>query len=916
VTPEPGQTLAHYRLVEKIGEGGMGVVWKAVDTTLDREVAIKILPEDFARDTERLGRFQREAKILASLNHPNIAAVYGFHEESGVRFLAMEMAAGEDLAERIEGGPVAVDEALAIAGQIASALETAHESGVIHRDLKPANVRVTPEGKVKVLDFGLAKGFEVASGSGDPSLSPTLTSTGTAAGVILGTAAYMSPEQARGRVVDKRTDIWAFGVVLFEMLAGQPLFKGETISDSIASVLKTDPEWTRLPPETPAGVRRVLRRCLAKDPAMRLRDIGDARIELGERGEEPGAPGPAAALADHATAPRRNPALLWGFAGILAGAVLGALVWRALGFGVGIAPPSPLTRLSILVPEEAPISTRVSRPVAISPDGRRVIYVGTEDGSHRLFLRDLGKTDPEPIPGTENGLDPFFSPDGGSIGFIDQERYSLMRTTLGSMAPSVLREEPTLVGATWGEDGYVYYVPYSSEGSGQWGIQRIPSGGGEPEVITTIAEGGGEMHVWPELLPGGHGLIFSSVSDFNFEQSRVRVRNLETNEERTLVENGVYARYIRGGHLVYLQGKTLLAARFDLDRLELTGPPAPVLSGVLTNPDSGSVGFSISLNGTLAYVPDTGAAGRSAVWRVSPSGDLERMEFETGDWLNLRVSPSGDRVAASLQSGPGQYDIWVQDLRRGTLDRLTDDSNSSWPAWSSDGRSLFITVIEDTQTSHVARVPTDGTAPSTVLLTSSLFPSVTDASPDGRFVVIQEQEAAVKGNSDLYLLPLEEGAERRPLVVSDAAETWGRISPDGRYLAYASDQLGRSEVFVRTFPEGKEAWRISSGGGASPVWSRDGRSLSYLNGNEIKTVPVTLSPEFSAGEPRSVVTLEGAPLNISIGLNTASPDALPDGSLILIRPESGAGGPTRIDVVLNWFEQFRESSPRAAPPQR
>jgi serine/threonine-protein kinase len=576
----PGTTLLHYRIVEKLGEGGMGIVWRATDTNLDREVAIKVLPEALAADVQRLQRFEREAKLLASLNHANIAAVYGLHEQDGMRFIAMELVPGEDLSVILGRGAVPIESAIEIAQQVADALEVAHEQGVVHRDLKPANVLITPEGKAKVLDFGLAKAFESdpASSNTSPAMSPTLTSAGTVAGMILGTAAYMAPEQARGHVVDKRADIWAFGCVLYEMLTGKMAFPGETISDTLAAVLKLEPDWDALPEETSAAARRLLTRCLEKDARKRLRDIGEARIRIerslsGEAVELPpdlmAPPGEAAVLPK----PSKLPWL------VATGALVLALAGWVFPGLLHEDEPLPVMRFKINLAEELNVTSGSS--IVLSPDGTRLAYVVGKPP--RIHLRMIGEFEGNPLNGTENAEQPFFSPDGQWIGFFSGT--DMKKVSIFGGATMKLADVQSHRGGTWSEDGTIVYTPSVTSG-----LMRVSEAGGEPEVLTDpTQEDGIRSHRWPHLLPGRGAVLFTvQPADASFDEARIEVLDLTTMQRSVVIQGGgAFARYANSGHVTYIREGTLFAVPFDLDTLSATGSPVPVVEQVSYDPRNG-----------------------------------------------------------------------------------------------------------------------------------------------------------------------------------------------------------------------------------------------------------------------------------------------------------------------------------------
>jgi serine/threonine-protein kinase len=599
-----GKKISHYSVTAKLGEGGMGEVYRATDTKLGRDVALKVLPEAFASDAERMARFEREAQVLASLNHPNIASIYGLEEADGIRCLVLELVEGPTLAERIEKGPLPLEEALPLARQISEALEAAHERGVIHRDLKPANVKVTPEGTVKVLDFGLAKAFQGEETEEDVAKSPTMTAMATQAGIILGTAAYMSPEQAKGKPVDKRADIWAFGIVLFETLTGKQVFKGETVSETLAAVMMKDIGWGLLPADTPPPIHRLLRRCLDKDPKRRLRDIGEARVALEGYLADPSTstvvlePGDIAATAATAAS---QPAWLrwlpWAAAGVLGFGLLFSLwgLWHAT---------RPIIRPAIRLPVEMTAEEQIAvgsgipggatTNFAVSADGTRIAYVLESGGSRQLYVRSLDQTEGTALSGTEGAYGPFFSPDGEWVAFFANN--TLKKVSVSGGAPLTLCDARNAKGGSWGPDDTIVFAPHVTVG-----LSRVPAAGGPPEAITEKAQGV-RSHRWPQFLPGGRAVLFIvQPSGSSYDDSNIEVLNLEIGERKVIHQGGSYPRYLPSGHLVYAREGTLFGAPFDLDHLEMKGSPVPLLEGLMQGP-SGDAHYAFSDTGTLLYL--------------------------------------------------------------------------------------------------------------------------------------------------------------------------------------------------------------------------------------------------------------------------------------------------------------------------
>ena len=684
----PGTRLGHYAVTSLLGEGGMGQVWQATDTQLNRQVALKILPDAFADDPDRLARFTRGAQILASLNHPNIAQIHGIEEAEGTQALVLELVEGPTLADRIAKGPIPLDEALPIARQIAEALEAAHEAGVIHRDLKPANIKVREDGTVKVLDFGLAKALD-PNPEGDPSQSPTLTAAATQMGVIMGTAAYMSPEQARGKPVDKRTDIWAFGCVLFEMITGRLAFAGETISDAIAKLLEHKPPWNALPSGTPSAVRRLLHRCLDKAPRDRLHDMADARLEITEAVSTPDA--------ETTEVLAVRPLQVWQRpipAAVLVVALV-ALTGLSIWF-VAETDSAEVVRFSIAYDESLALFVADSSPdVAMSPDGRHVAYLagGGMLAADELRVRSLDRMSSFTVAAGGEFRSPFFSPDSGSVGFFARQGSARLLSrrvsVLGGPAVTICEVDTPLRGASWGMDGTIIFGS-SDTSTGLW---RVSDAGGEPELLTTPDSEQDEVdHYWPHILPGGGAVLFTvvgNVQDFQIEDARIAVLSLETNEWKVLLRGGAFPQYSPSGHLVYVAAGRLWAVGFDLHALETVGESVPVLEGVPTK-RHGSANVGLSQSGAMVYMPTGGSMGeqRTLVW-IDQEGREETLDVDTAPYESPRVSPDGRYVALEVRN-PQNTDVVVYDRERRTQTRLTSDpAFDGHPLWSPDGRRVF-----------------------------------------------------------------------------------------------------------------------------------------------------------------------------------------------------------------------------------
>ena len=681
-----GQTLGHYEILSPLGAGGMGQVYRARDTTLDRDVAIKVLPEDFADDADRLARFEREAKLLASLNHPNIATIFGFEESDRVRFIAMELVEGQSLAERIEAsGRIEINEALEIARRIALALEAAHEAGVIHRDLKPANVQVATDGTVKVLDFGLAKAYEAEGSdpSSDLSHSPTImAATGT--GVIMGTAPYMSPEQARGKPIDKRTDIWAFGCVLYEMLAGKRAFGGEDVSETLASILRDQPDWNALPDTLPPGVAPFLRRCLAKDPHRRLHDIADMRLALGGAFE---------LREDDATltaSPRFSAALPWTVATI---AILVAVAAGArLGREDHMRSVEPV-RFTLQLPEDA--STVHSGSLAISPDGSQLVFPGRRGPTGTLYLRPLGELEPRSLRGTEGGVVPFFSPDGTWLGFYANGQ--LRKVPVGGDVPVTIVEKAGFYGASWGDRGNIAYVEAVSSP-----LMAVPADGGAPHELTNLQPG--ELgHWWPQFLPGERALLFTNYAT----EPLIEVHLLDTGERRVLIENGAFGRYVPSGHLLFVRDGALLAAPFDLERLEIVGGELPILEDIAFQSTEAGSQYAVSDTGLLVYLSSSAFDPPAELTVVDRDGRIDRLPVQVGRYQGPRVSADGSRLAVVIREAG--HDLWSLDLERGSRLRVTNLPGTEMsPVWTPDGRELIFAYEGPRRFFEIARIAADG----------------------------------------------------------------------------------------------------------------------------------------------------------------------------------------------------------------
>jgi serine/threonine protein kinase len=824
-----GTRLGPYEIQSAVGAGGMGEVYRATDTNLGRQVAIKVLPDTFAHHPERLARFEREAKTLAALNHPNIAAIYGLERSDGVTALVMEFVEGPTLADRIAQGPIPVDEALSIARQIAEGVEAAHEQSIIHRDLKPANVKVRPDGAVKVLDFGLAKALE-PTGVMSPSASrsPTITSPAmtTGVGVLLGTAAYMSPEQARGRPTDRRSDIWAFGCVLYEMLTGQSAFGGgDTVSDAIAAILGRDPEWNTLPGSTPQKVRDLLRRCLRKDPKRRLHDIGDARIEIEDAQSEP--PGDAPAL--QSAFRRRERVVLF--------AALSLVTLIAAGVGVlALRPPpvAPEMRLEISTPP-----TTDPASLAISPDGNKIVYVATSEGRSRLWLRSLESVSARPLAGTDDARLPFWSPDSRSVGFAADNK--LQRIDISGGSPQTLATVPFYTGGAWSREGVILF------GAPQM-ILRIPATGGEATPATRVEAPQQQLHGFPSFLPDGRHFLYHVWG--SPEARGVYIGQLDESQAVRLLDADPPAVYASSGHLLFARQGTLYAQLFDPVGPALTGDPFPVAERVTVSVVSGisAAPLSASAAGPLVYRSGS-PVQQQFVWvdrsgkRIEEVGGPGSLGAEGG---TSSLSPDGRRVAL-VRSVDANVDVWLLELGRNVPSRFTTDAALDMlPIWSPDGTRIVFSSSRKGGFDLYEK-PAAGAGSERPLLTTAQDEFATDWSPDGRFLLYMSSDD--KGNSDIWALPRDGKEEPFPLVQTNFVETFAQFSPDGKWIAYESNQTGRFEIYVQPFPGPGAPLLISTNGGAQARWRRDGKELFYVAlDNRLLAVPIRLAATGAAVE--------------------------------------------------------------------
>jgi serine/threonine protein kinase/Tol biopolymer transport system component len=908
-----GETLAHYRLTEKLGAGGMGEVYRATDAKLHREVAIKVLPSVFASDRERMARFDREAHLLASLSHPNIAAVYGLEETPSGTALVMELVEGDDLSTRLRQGALPLVEALRIAHAIAEALEWAHEHGVIHRDLKPGNIKVTHDGRVKVLDFGLAKALDSApaASSSDAEHSPTISLAATRAGIILGTAAYMSPEQASGKPVDKRADVWSFGVVLFEMLSGHRLFDGETVSHTLADVLRAGIDWQQLPASTPPAVRQLLERCLDRDIRHRLRDIGEARIAIEAQlvALQSSSLSGASGLQAAPTLPVRPASpVAWGR----------VLPWMVAAAGLAAAeaawtvrpatPAAPSLNLDVKLTSDR-LWTQIGPSVALSPDGSRLAYITGGETTRQLYVRRLDQLDGTKLtegPGNDTSpYHPFFSPDGAWIGYVTTSELRKVPVTGGTSI--TLAKITRGRGASWGPDDTIVFTRSPSDG-----LSIIPATGGDPRTLTTLDKEKKEAtHRWPQFLPGGKTVIFTAGTQAvgDFDNATVEAVTVATGARKVLHRGGYYGRYLPSGHLVFVNKGTIFAAPFDVSKLEVTGTPVPVVQNVTSTPAEGAAQFASSETGVLAYVRGGPLVPQYPVIWVDREGRTSRLLDDPGAYANPRLSPDGTRLALTVLR-EGNWDVWVYDLLRGVSTRLTfDETPDTEEIWSPDGRELIYSSDKNGP-ANLVRKPADGSGEGTVVTKSDVPLWASSWSSNGRLVAMTSS----RPNLDVGILDLTDSKITWPLA-TQFAESDAAYSPDTRWLAYSSAESGQPEIYVRPADGGGGRWQISDSGGGFPRWSHDGRELFFRTNTGIMSASIeVVGSSLRTGKPRQLFTgaFRGGTGGVSIAGSTFGDyDVTGDGKRFVMFPLLSGSGEERagqITLVTSWFDQLKASA--------
>ena len=881
----PGSQIGQFRIERELGRGGMGVVYLAHDTKLDRSVAIKSLPAQVVGNRQVLSRWEREARLLASLNHPNIATIHEVHEEpESASYLVLEYIPGQTLADRLKAGPMPLDEALPVFEQIAEALEAAHKAGIIHRDLKPANIKITDEARVKLLDFGIAK--ELGEHASDQD------STITQPGKIIGTPAYMSPEQTRGQPADKRTDIWAFGCCFYESLTGKCAFEGATDSDALAKVLEREPDWNALPEKTPMRIRRLLFRCLEKNPRRRLRDIGEAWFEICETqsgtSEAFALPGDAAAVSRLS----RRHIILIGLVCLVVGVLIASALFRSFTRPTPPAPPT-VSRLSISIPPDKPLYllSTPHRFLALSPDGTRLVYVGEPDyRTTQLYTRSMDDLEVKPIPGTRGAHNPFFSPDGQWIGFFTND---LKKVSLAGGEPlTLLKDVPwgMCTFGSWADDGTIVFGAVSD-------LQRISADGGTPETLIAPdpQESGGDYR-FPQVLPGGNAILYTNVS-------YVEVFLPETGERKNVLNNAHYAQFVNSGHLIFLRNSVPMAVPFDVEQLKVTGPSVPLIEDIRLDSAGNVPQIAISHDGTMVYASAGSEFGETPLVWVDRQGLVEPLAVPAHNYWIPRLSPDGKQIAVTVMTEGFKCQVHLYDLSRGALTQLTTEGSNMVPQWSPDGMRVVFQSFRPEESGVYWKV-VDGSAPAE-LLAGEPFLLPCSWSPDGKLLACTTHD--VNTQDDIWILPLEGERKPQPFLKTQAREYNPAFSPDCRWLAYSSNESGPEEIYLLQYPDSGRKIQVSTEGGIAPVWSRDGRELYYTNGNQIMVVQITQEPDLNVGMPEPL--FEG-PYEMGGNFGQGYDVSLDGRQFLMVKKSDDPG--VQLILVQNWFEELK----RLVPPEK
>ena len=873
MTLTSGTKLGSYEVQSPLGAGGMGEVYRARDSKLNRDIALKVLPELFAKDAERMARFQREAQLLASLNHPNIGVIHGCLEADGTDVLVLELVEGEDLAQRLKRGALPPEEAMALAKQIAAGLEAAHDKGIVHRDLKPGNIKITKDGTAKILDFGLAKALEDAPEARDLRTSPTVSIAETRAGIVLGTAAYMSPEQARGQAVDKRTDIWAFGAVLFEMLTGKNTFAGDSVSDTLAAILRSDPDWSLLPPSVSPGIRASLRHCLERDPKKRLRDIGDLRLVL-EEAEKAGA---SSDVTPPANAVKRLAP--WAIAAVS----VFVAVWMLLSRSRTETATHGVTHLDLSYPQGVEPVYDLPGGFTVSPDGRMVAMIGVKDGVRRLYVRRLDRPEPVEIPGTAGANSAAFSPDSQSVAFVPGSA-KLTRVSLTDQQRTVVVPGVDLTSViAWGERG----IFYTKEGK----LWYTPPQGGPEQQLTTLDERRHEvLHTEPLLLPGGRTILFTSMTS-DAGSVRIEAVSATGGPRRVIIENAGAPTWSRTGHLLFGRDGAVMAVPFDPSGVSVKGTAVPVIpAGIVNTESTGFLGLSLSTTGTLVFLPTDFESKR--VISVGRDGSEFGLNLPAAAYANPRMSPDGHRLL--IASGGTSLDAF--DLLRGTVERIAPDAlGTSFGTWTADSKGVVFRRFNVPFWTAADGSGKSGPVPGGIL---NDFPSAPGPDADSILAVRIQPETS----GDIVLLSISGQFQPKQLIATPAYEGGAEVSPDGRWLLYQSNASGQSEIYVRRYPALERAWPVSEGGGVQARWSATGKEIYYRNGHSIMAVSFGgTGTEPSFGKPAALFADQ---YDFGAGISIANYDVTRDGRFIMLRRSTGGG---TFRVVMNWTEELKQT---------
>ena len=890
----PGSRVGPYEILGLLGAGGMGEVYRARDAALGRDVAIKVLPAAVASDPERLVRFDREARLLATLNHPHIATIHGLERSGDVRAIVLELIDGPTLADRIATEPMPVAEALRIAGQIADALDAAHAKGIIHRDLKPANIKLTPDGQVKVLDFGLAKALAADSRDADLSQLSTITAAGTREGLVLGTVAYMSPEQARGRPTDRRTDIWAFGCVLYEMLTRKRPFTGETTSDTIVAILEREPDWSLLPDSVPPDVTRLVRRCLEKDVKRRLRDIGNTKSDLDESLTLP---------ATHPVPARggsRRPSATM-LALVTAAAVLVAVLlvaWRAGVFGSSTAPssqPGGLTRFVERLPDDLQLAPAPA--FALAPDGRRIAYVAIRNGIRTIYLRELDHESPQALAGSEGADQPFFSPDGRWIGFFAEGK--LKKIPVAGGAPVVLCDATNPRGGAWLPDNSIVFAPSPASV-----LLRLPATGGTPQPVSTLDRQLNEAsHRWPHVLPGGRAILYAAgptVTARDWIEAHIVAQSIDTGDRRQVAPHGTFPHFAPSGHLLYVQSGIVYAQAFDPVRLDVAGDAFSILNRTTRGGGSngGAFEWAVSSSGLMVYVP--GFESEAQIVLVDRRGTERVLQPGGAYYGGPRLSPDGQQLALTI-AGAVDSEVWIHDIVRGTSSRLTSGGRNLWPVWSPDGTQVAYASSRAGSTNVYWR-RADGAGAEEQLTSTqyTYFPQSWSAHHAALLL------SGTGPQSSIQVALLSSHGNRQPVPVPIDGALMPGFSADGQWLAYASNTSGRNEVYVRPYPGPGPTLQVSTSGGDEPLWAGQGHELFFRHGDDIMSVDLRpVGSRMSAGSARTLFSGRYALGSVRTGYDVSA-DGQTFVMLKLLQPRENM---SQFNLAINWFDAIKQGTP-------